>query len=335
MALSAQNSQLLSVLPVAVLLVFTIGFWASMPVSNYSSANSASRGLDGAAVRDAGAPPAAAPRSPPAPPPAAPPPKDADGCRHVYLDLGTNLGVQIRKLYEPHLYPNSSVLPVFGQYFPGDRSEVCAFGFEPNPVHKERLETLERTYRAMGWRVKVFQAAVTDRDGDSIDFYTNPGDAAGGGPGRQWGARLGEPPVAKYFPNGTAREMESSEALVKVATMDFPTWFRSNVVGRIISPPRSGTGVPPSVVMKLDIEGADLSVFKPMIYLGLFCHVDYLYLELHVGAEFLRFAQTLFADPPAHYGCAFNVTSLDDEMYGTDGKPWPKPPNVTGSAGAG
>ena len=56
-----------------------------------------------------------------------------DNCNFVYLDMGTNFGVQIRwkqleilifffkfdcrKLYEPHLYPRAPVLKVFDQYF--------------------------------------------------------------------------------------------------------------------------------------------------------------------------------------------------------------------------
>ena len=40
-----------------------------------------------------------------------------DGCQHVYLDMGTNTGVQIRKLFEPHLFPNASVLPIFDKFF--------------------------------------------------------------------------------------------------------------------------------------------------------------------------------------------------------------------------
>ena len=40
-----------------------------------------------------------------------------DGCHHVYLDMGTNTGVQIRKLYQPHLFPNASVLPIFDKFF--------------------------------------------------------------------------------------------------------------------------------------------------------------------------------------------------------------------------
>ena len=32
-----------------------------------------------------------------------------DGCRYVYIDVGTNMGIQIRKLFEPHLYPEAEV----------------------------------------------------------------------------------------------------------------------------------------------------------------------------------------------------------------------------------
>ena len=48
-----------------------------------------------------------------------------DGCKHVYLDMGTNTGVQIRKLYQPHLFPNASVLPIFDKFFgqEGERFE--------------------------------------------------------------------------------------------------------------------------------------------------------------------------------------------------------------------
>ena len=40
-----------------------------------------------------------------------------DGCQHVYLDMGTNTGVQIRKLYQPELYPDAPIHPVFERYF--------------------------------------------------------------------------------------------------------------------------------------------------------------------------------------------------------------------------
>ena len=40
-----------------------------------------------------------------------------DGCFHVYLDIGSNIGVQIRKLYEPRLYPGAHVHRIFNSVF--------------------------------------------------------------------------------------------------------------------------------------------------------------------------------------------------------------------------
>ena len=80
-------------------------------------------------------------------------------CSSVYLDVGSNIGVQIRKLYEPHKYPNSEGLTAFSEEF-GPISEeyrdgswrkrrcgVCAIGFEPNPSHASRLDELQRELR--------------------------------------------------------------------------------------------------------------------------------------------------------------------------------------------
>ena len=39
-----------------------------------------------------------------------------DGCLHVFLDLGSNRGLQIRKLYEPHLFPLAPILPLYEKY---------------------------------------------------------------------------------------------------------------------------------------------------------------------------------------------------------------------------
>lgn len=75
----------------------------------------------------------------------------------MYLDVGTNLGVQIRKLYEPQLYPNAKVLALFDKYFPiGIRNSVCTFGFEPNPLHRSKLAQLSKRYNAQGWNVRIF-----------------------------------------------------------------------------------------------------------------------------------------------------------------------------------
>jgi hypothetical protein len=66
-----------------------------------------------------------------------------DGCRLLYLDVGTNRGVQIRKLFEPHLYPKAPVLEVYDEIFGTNRSsmkDLCAVGWEPNIHHAPFLK---------------------------------------------------------------------------------------------------------------------------------------------------------------------------------------------------
>ena len=76
-----------------------------------------------------------------------------DDCYHVYLDVGTNVGIQIRKLFEPSKYPGASVHTIFDLNFgtfenrqrEGKKDKVCAIGFEPNFQHTADLKKLEKT----------------------------------------------------------------------------------------------------------------------------------------------------------------------------------------------
>ena len=82
-----------------------------------------------------------------------------DGCYHVYLDVGSNIGVQVRKLYEPELYPEADVHAVFNYQFGSieernlDNRIICAVGFEPNPHHTKYLKQVESSYNKCGWNV--------------------------------------------------------------------------------------------------------------------------------------------------------------------------------------
>lgn len=93
------------------------------------------------------------------------------GCTHVYLDIGSNLGVQIRKLFEPRKYAASprgaaTVLPIFDELFGvAPRCHVCAIGMEPNPHHRPRLQHLKRVLTNAGAAVEIFEAAAGHTDG--------------------------------------------------------------------------------------------------------------------------------------------------------------------------
>jgi hypothetical protein len=55
---------------------------------------------------------------------------ELDGCYHVYLDVGSNVGVQVRKLFEPDLYPDAPVLEVFNSVF-GPRNKTRSGNHKP------------------------------------------------------------------------------------------------------------------------------------------------------------------------------------------------------------
>ena len=86
-------------------------------------------------------------------------------CKHIYLDMGSNSGVQMRKFFQPELYLGGEFSPLvslFAKHYgaPAERkanlkqSGVCALGFEPNPRHHPRLDRLERAYYERGWHVQ-------------------------------------------------------------------------------------------------------------------------------------------------------------------------------------
>ena len=89
-------------------------------------------------------------------------------CSHLYLDVGSNIGVQIRKLFEPHKYLDAPVEKVFERSF-GEppRCNVCAIGMEPNPRHAGRLSELEAKLQRQGAPVAMLNMAAGTYNGET------------------------------------------------------------------------------------------------------------------------------------------------------------------------
>ena len=103
------------------------------------------------------------------------------GCSHVFLDLGSNIGVQVRKMYEPEKYPGSLWGQRFESAFGGARGSkrgLCAVGFEPNPGHTGMLERLEAHYQTCGWRAHFFTETAVTAENGSVDLYIDDGPQA-------------------------------------------------------------------------------------------------------------------------------------------------------------
>ena len=215
-----------------------------------------------------------------------------DGCQYVYIDLGTNIGIQIRKLYEPHLYPDALVLPLFRQLFGNHTDEVCSVGFEANPVHTDYLKEFENYCLQRNWRVKIFtELSVSTRNGN-LTFYTEPGNEGH----NQWGASL-------------EKTLSSQKGNVTVPSIDIVAWYKNTVLTRKI-PLESKES---RVMMKHDLEGHDSTVMIDFVLRGMYCTIDLVYGE-HLPEPFQdSISQTLQYSK----SCQTKYLDMDDESYYT------------------
>ncbi|KAH3898131.1 hypothetical protein DPMN_022350 [Dreissena polymorpha] len=172
-------------------------------------------------------------------------------CRFVFLDLGSNKGVKVRKVYEPWLYPKASFLKYFDEYFgPVSRTyrrqDVCSFGFEANPRHMTRLKQIEKSYINKGLSVSFENYAVSNRTGDTVTVYSETNFDL------DWGAE-----ILDTFINN-----KKNMTKYDVPTIDLAEFIRTS-----IQPLR-----PEKVLMKMDKEGSEFIVLPHLNENGLLCY---------------------------------------------------------------
>ena len=261
-----------------------------------------------------------------------------DGCYHVYLDVGSNIGVQVRKLYEPRKYPDAYVHEIFDSYFGPieDRENednpetVCAVGFEPNPHHKKYLERVESSYNKCGWRVKFFtETAVSDTNGGSHFYSDNDKQNL------EWGGGILPPSInniAMHTVPPTNRKSESSKKTSQIKLLRLSD-FLINVVGtrKIPSNDSKIPGImkrPPKIVMKMDIEGSEVDVMPDLIFSGGLQYINAIMIEWHERLEVLpermmaqeqleTIVETLseYSETMNNSNIDFHLVNLDDETY--------------------
>ena len=178
-------------------------------------------------------------------------------CTHAYIDVGTNLGVQIRKVHQPKLYPPNGATPLerrhFGQHaarvaarvqraFGSDRCRVCSIGFEPNPAHAARLKTLQQRLRAAGFGVLILFAAASSADG-----FLALEDSAAAASNNHWGART------SVFQGAVDGDASGAPPLVR--TLDLARILHS--IDALLRSQAGGWARRGRVVMKMDIEGKE------------------------------------------------------------------------------
>jgi hypothetical protein len=201
----------------------------------------------------------------------------ADGCWHVYLDLGSNVGLQVRKLYELQQFKNASIQHVFHKYFGQDqlerRQHVCAIGFEPNPRHHASLKAIQSRYNELGWRTRFELVAVGVANSEAKFFFDNSTGKYGGQNNHEWGAST----VLIPFIHGTGR------ASTVTRTIDLPAWVQREILERRL--PLTHPAGDPHIVVKLDIEGGEFAVLPRLLQSGVLCRLTQLHAEIHVDVK--------------------------------------------------
>jgi len=220
-------------------------------------------------------------------------------CENIYLDFGTNIGVQIRKLFEPHKYPKALVTQVFDSVFGEVKHRpktTCALGMEPNPDQHERLQSLETGYNQRGFRVHIYPFAAWKEEG-TLDFQTWTADGH-----ESWGSRISS---ASFVELPTWR-------VTKVRTVDLAAFIKTLPQGK-------------TRLMKLDIEGAEYETLANAIPKDILCKdtIPKLYIESHrfgsiatwKGARNFKAVAQRIKNHNCKNSSPTELLALDDETY--------------------
>jgi FkbM family methyltransferase len=216
-------------------------------------------------------------------------------------------------LYAPKKFKGAKVLPVFEQYFGNDRTNVCSIGFEPNVAHTEYLNKLNEHFANQKYQGFIFTEHAVSSHRGNMTFFRDPR-----APKRahEWGASL-------------AAWKSGNIPTTNVQLVSLPE-LMEQIVMPIVSEEKKRTGLSPPIVMKMDIEGAEYTVFPAIAISGALCHVNLIFLEWHPESFRVKMPEHVemdknqllntFSKLRATYpSCQVNISTLDDETY-LDGK---------------
>lgn len=218
-------------------------------------------------------------------------------CRGLYLDVGTNVGTQIRKLYQPESFPGAKSIRQFQSVFHDvPISDICTFGFEPNPEHKPYLQKVQDSLQCQGYQVRIFTETAVHTKNGNITFYR---DLKTPEKYKEWGASL------------TNWQKNSQAAEVTVQTIDLASFLHNLFLDHVFL-----EEIP--VLMKMDVEGAEYGILEKMLSTGVMCGIQ-ITIEWHARMAMPGINATKISDLVHLYGsvnsCNFRMLGADDESY--------------------
>ena len=247
--------------------------------------------------------------------------KFVSGCKFLFLDVGSNRGTHIRKLFEPQLYESAPYLQIFDATFgnasfrsqPSSVTGLCGIGIEPNPRWAQRFTQIEKAYQTMGWKVKWLRKAVSNRT-TNISF---------------WGDNAAETNDEGF---SSSHRVDETHAWVPVQVQTLVFAELLEKIHSIIPESRK--------LIKMDIEGSEYEVLQQMLEKQLLCktRIDTLTIEWHLDKlinkyqvkfdpetiqKYRDIEQRLGEGDSCSEGEPTKVIALDDESFIADGRPLP------------
>ena len=198
-------------------------------------------------------------------------PRLGDGCYNIYLDVGANVGVHGRFLFEPEKYQSSwHSVALFAREYGKvrDNRNYCVFDFEANSKHWPRLRQISDSYAQMGWRYHVIEAAVSDEEGNTPFFHQGTADKKS----NEWGF------------SGATSFNQIGGWEVNVPTIRLSQWINHHIHERIVPEQtynNATTRTTPILGMKMDIEGFEYVVMPDLIHSNSICKFDFFFGEFH------------------------------------------------------
>eukprot|EP00933_Yihiella_yeosuensis_P078342 TRINITY_DN896_c0_g1_i1.p1 TRINITY_DN896_c0_g1~~TRINITY_DN896_c0_g1_i1.p1 ORF type:complete len:302 (+),score=58.65 TRINITY_DN896_c0_g1_i1:91-996(+) len=223
-------------------------------------------------------------------------------CTSIYLDVGSNIGVQVRKLYEPEKFPGALILPLFQKKFGqaeqrqknGTESGICALGFEPNPNHRSQLKEVQDELQKKGYFVHFYPYAVSGSDGNATFQVSDSTEH------QDWGAK-----VVSLLQKTHARN-------ITVQKIDFYRFLQELPKESHIK------------LMKMDVEGAEWDTLARLIPQNELCddHIEEAFIEIHSWGDISKWKGNRSFDVLKQRltqqkcnGSPTIMSQIDDETY--------------------
>lgn len=248
---------------------------------------------------------------------------DLTGCRKIFLDIGSNVGVHVREVFEGGKYPKSLLRQTFIEWLgeeqdreqPSEKSGVCAIGFEASPRLAPRLADIEKAYAEKGWKAFFFAPqAVSDHNGN-ITFYIkdDPGN-------NDWGSS-----IVDQRDDGQAQRQHSKFVPTTIRSLDFAALLEQEIVVKYPQLEK--------IYAKMDIEGAEFVVIPKMLQGKGLCKrggIEAMTIEWHdpripapAGCKLCNRKDATKAIKSQSQCSATDVLEIDDEEYLFDPIPLP------------